>query len=379
VGTTRPVRRVRVLHVVSNRWWTGSGDPALDLARSLRDRGHDVWFACIRGDALAARAVAAGLLPVEGVSLERSVLPWTLGGDVVGLRRVARERGVELVHAHLTHDHWLAVLAARGLPLRLVRTIHHRRAVRRGWPSRWLFGRTDAVIAASRDIAEAARASGVAASRLTVVGGGVDLRRFADAPDGGGVRAELGLGTAPVVGCVARLVPGRGHDVLLDAAARLRPRIPGLRVVLVGRGEGRPAVEQRVDQLGLRDTVIFAGYRGEDLPAMLAAIDCFVILGAGSEESCRAALEAMAMRRPVVAARVGALPETVVDGETGRLVDCDPEAVASALASVLAEPARARAMGEAGRRRVELHFTSEARAAAVERVYARVLDARVDT
>jgi glycosyltransferase involved in cell wall biosynthesis len=108
-------------------------------------------------------------------------------------------------------------------------------------------------------------------------------------------------------------------------------------------------------------------------------MDCFVLLGAGSEESCRAVLEAMAMERPVVAARVGALPETVLDGATGRLVERDPEAVASALATILAEPARARAMGMAGRRRVEALFSSEARAAAVEHIYERVLGTGPET
>lgn len=373
MGAAPRVRPVRVLHVVANRWWTGSGDPALDLAGALRDRGHEVSFACIRGDALEAKAVAAGLAPLGALSLERTARPWTLLGDLRALRRSVRDRRVEIVHTHQTHDHWLAVVALRGLPVRVVRTVHHRRALRPGWPGRWLFRRTDAVIASSQAIAETARACGVPSDRVSVVRGAVDLRRFAGGADGAAVRAELGLGTAPVVGCVARLVPGRGHEALLEAAARLKDRVPGLRVLLVGRGEGRPAVERLVARLGLADSVVFAGYRGEDLPQVLAAMDCFVLLGAGSEESCRAALEAMAMSRPVVAARVGALPETVADGETGWLVDGDPGAVASAVDAALRHPERARQMGAAARRRVEALFTSEARAAAVEQVYGRIL------
>jgi glycosyltransferase involved in cell wall biosynthesis len=367
------MRRLRLLHLVSNRWWTGSGDPALDLARALRDRGHDVRFACIQGDALEARARKAGLAPVPSLSLERTARPWTVLGDVRAIRRLVREHGIEIVHAHQGHDHWLAAAALRGSPARLVRTVHHRRALHRGPALRWLLATTDAVIASSQAIATLARARGVGAGRLAVVGGGIQAERFPVDADGGAVRAELGLGAAPVVGCVARLVPGRGHDLLLRAAVPLRARIAELRVLLVGRGEGRPAVERLARGLGLGAVVAFAGYRGEDLPQALAAIDCFVLLGAGSEESCRAVLEAMAMARPVVAARVGALPETVADGETGFLVEEDPEAVAERVAALLADPVRARAMGLAGRQRVLQGFTSEHRAARIEEIYARLL------
>jgi glycosyltransferase involved in cell wall biosynthesis len=364
------VRPLRLLHVVANRWWTGSAEPALDLARALRARGHAVRFACIPGDALEARARAAGLPPVAGLSLERTSRPWVLARDLRVLRRLAR--GVDVIHAHLSHDHWLAALARAGAPARLVRTLHHRRAIHAGPATRWLFGRTEALLAASEGIAAALRAAGLDSPPPAVIPGAVDAARFTPDADPRQVRAELALGRGPVVGCVARLVPGRGHDRLLQAVLRLQPRWPGLRLLLVGRGEGRPAVERLVAELGLGRTVVFAGYRGEDLPETLAALDCFALLGGGSEESGRAVLEAMAAARPVVAGRFGAMPETVVDGETGWLVDPDPPAVADRLAAVLADLERARAMGAAGRRRVLALFTPERRAAIVEAVYARL-------
>ncbi|MGH7264257.1 MAG: glycosyltransferase family 4 protein, partial [Candidatus Rokuibacteriota bacterium] len=304
----------------------------------------------------------------------RTARPWALAGDVRALRRLVRAQGIELVHAHLTHDHWLTAVALAGSPARLVRTVHLRRAVRRDAVSRWLvWRRTSAVIAVSAGIADALRAAGVAPERITVVPGAVDVERFRPDRDGAAARAQLGLGAGPVVGCVARLTPGRGHELLLHAVDRLRSRVPTARLVLVGRGEARPAIEALVRRLGLDDRVVFAGYRGDDLPDMLAAMDCFVLLGSGSEESCRAVLEAMAAGRPVVAARVGALPETVAEGRTGWLVDGDPDRVAERLAALLLDPDRARTMGEAGRRDAVTRFSQARRAAAVERVYARVL------
>jgi glycosyltransferase involved in cell wall biosynthesis len=367
----------RILHVVANRWWTGSAEPALDLARSLRARGHDVAFACIAGDALEARAREAGLPPLPDLALERTVWPWVLARDVAALRRLVRARRIDVVHAHLTHDHWLGALAVPGTAARLVRTVHHRRAVHRGPAARWLFGRTGVVIAVSEPIAAALRAAGVAPDRVAVVPGAVDATRFTPEADGRAVRRALGLGNAPVVGCVARLVPGRGHDTLLHATARLRARRPDVRLLLVGRGEGRPAIERLVQALALSDAVVFAGYRGADLPEVLAAMDCFALLGGGAEETGRAVLEAMAAARPVVATPFGAMPETVVDGETGWLVDGPGESaaerVAERLAGLLAEPERARAMGAAGRRRVLARFAPDHRAARVEALYERVL------
>jgi phosphatidylinositol alpha-1,6-mannosyltransferase len=171
--------------------------------------------------------------------------------------------------------------------------------------------------------------------------------------------------------------------MLLRAARRLAVEVPGLRVLLVGRGKGRPAVERLVRELDLEGVVVFAGYRGEDLPRVLAAMDCFALLGGGAEESGRAVLEAMAAGLPVVASGFGAMPETVVDGETGWVVDGPPsalgDAVADRLGRLLADPARARAMGAAGRQRVATLFTPERRAGLVETAYGRALGARAQT
>src|SRR5262249_4355265 len=160
-------------------------------------RGHRVSFGCIRGDALETHAAAAMLPPVGGLSLERTARPWVLVHDVRALRRLAREGRLQVVHAHLTHDHWLAAVALPGLSCRLVRPVHHRRAVRPGPAARWLFSRTDAVFAASEAIATVIRDAGLPARRLAAVPGAVDARRFRPDADPTAVRAELGLGPGP--------------------------------------------------------------------------------------------------------------------------------------------------------------------------------------
>ena len=369
-----PERPLTVLHLVANRWWTGSAEPVIRLLSGLRARGHRVLLGLITGDRFEQKAREAGLEPLPGLSLEVGGNPVHAAGDLRRVRQAVRAEGVDVVHVHHSHDHWLGWLG-RG-PAGLVRTFHNARAVRLHGVSPWLYRRTDALIAVSREIEERGQRAGIPPARLARVDGVVDLQRFEDG-DGAAIRKEFDLGSAPVLGCVARLAPRRGHELLIRGFQQLLPDYPQARLLLVGKGEARTRLETLVGDLGLAREVLFAGYRDADLPAVLQALDAFALMGAGSDESCRAALEAMAAGRPVVGRRVGALPETIVHGVTGLLVDDDhPESVAAALRALLAQPERAAAMGRAGRERAQALFGPDAHAAQVERIYRRVLDAR---
>src|SRR5256885_1726259 len=267
-----------VLHLAANRWWTGSADPVIQLASGLRARGHRVLLGVIPGDRFEAKAREAGFDLVPGLDLQARFQPFAFMRDVRRLSKVVAREGVDVIHCHHSHDHWLGML-------------------------------------------------------------------IRDARDD-------------------RLVP------VVSAFRLLRAKFPDARLLLVGKGETRPRLEALVADMALSDHVVFTGYRDRDLPAMLAAADCFVLMAAGSDESCRAALEAMAAARPVVARAVGALPDTVVHGETGLLVEDDrPESVMAALAAILADPARARAMGLAGPRRARPEFVPGRAVAMVEQVY----------
>jgi phosphatidylinositol alpha-1,6-mannosyltransferase len=367
-------RPITVLHLVANRWWTGSAEPVIRLLLGLRARGHRVLLGLIPGDRFEQKAREAGLEPLAGLSLEVRGNPVHAIADLRRVRQAVRAEHVDIVHAHHSHDHWLGWLG-RGRA-GLVRTFHNSRAVRRDWPSTWLYRRTDALMAVSREIEERLQRLRVSPAELARVDGVVDLARF-ESGDGAAIRAEFALGEAPVLGCVARLAARRGHELLIRGFQQLLPEYPHARLLLVGKGEARDRLEAFVSGLGLTREVLFAGYRDTDLPAVLQALDAFALMGAGSDESCRAALEAMAAGRPVVGRRVGALPETVVHGVTGLLVDDDrPESVAQALRALVAQPERAAAMGRAGRERARALFGPDAHAAQVERVYRRVLAAR---
>jgi phosphatidylinositol alpha-1,6-mannosyltransferase len=366
-----------VLHLAANRWWTGSADPIIRLVSGLRERGHHVLLGVTPGDRFEAKAREAGLPLVEGLHLRARFAPLELARDARRLRALVASDAIDIVHAHHSHDHWLSLLirAPRtwGPPAVLVRTFHNVRSVKRSVLAGPLYRNTAAVFAVSRQIEARCREVGLPGERVHWIPGAADLPRFGTAGDGRAIREEFGLGRAPVVVSVARFAANRGHEQLLAGFRQLLGQLPEARLLLVGKGERRDRLEQLVTELGLGHHVVFTGYRDRDLPQVVAAADCFALMAAGSDESCRAALEAMAAGRPVVARAVGALPETVVDGETGFLVgDDSPEAVAVALSTILADPARARAMGELGRRRAMGEFSPERSVAIVEAVYGAV-------
>ena len=369
-----------ILHLATNRWWTGSADPTIQLARAQQGAGHRVLLAVPPGDRFEAKARDAGVHVLDGFRLRARLAPLDIARDVVRLRRVVRDHAVDVLHAHHSHDHWLAMLArpmVSGRRPPVARTFHALRAVRSDAASRRLYRRTAVALAMSRQIEVRCRDVGVPAARVFWTRGSVDLVRFTGEADGRAVRAEFGLGEAPVAVSVARLAPGRGHELLLAGFRLLLAELPQARLLLVGKGEMRERLDALVGEMRLAGQVIFTGYRDRDLPDVLAAADCFTLMAPGSDDSCRAALEAMAAARPVVARAVGALPETIVHGETGWLVtEARPEAVATALRAVLSDPPRARAMGAAGRRRAEKEFSPARALETVDRAYAAMLDAR---
>jgi L-malate glycosyltransferase len=364
-----------ILHLVANRWWTGSAEPVTRLVLALRARGHRVLLALAGGDRFEAKAREAGMEPLEGLHLDVKSGPLAIVGDARRLRSlVARER-VDVVHTHHSHDHWLGWWGRGGAAL--LRTFHNERAVRTGWPDTMLYRRSDGLIAVSRHIERRLREAGVPGERLHRVDGVVDVARFAaDPPGAAKIREEFSVGGAPLIGCVSRLAANRGHETLVEGFRRILAARPEARLLLVGKGERRDALVDLVARLGLQRQVILAGYRDADLPAVVASLDVFVLLGAGSDESCRAALEAMAAGRPVVAARVGALPDAVVHEETGLLVDVKPDNVAAAIERLLANPGERRAMGEAGRSRAVDLFAPERHAAVMEALYLEALARR---
>jgi phosphatidylinositol alpha-1,6-mannosyltransferase len=204
---------------------------------------------------------------------------------------------------------------------------------------------------------------------------GVDADTYHPAVDGGEVRERHGLGSSPVCVCISRLVPRKGQDRLIQAWPRVTARVPEARLLLVGGGPYERRLRRLAAASPVADRIHLAGeVAWEELPAEVFAMPCRTRwLGLDVEALGVVFLEAAATGLPVVAGRSGGAPETVVEGVTGTVVDGRrPGPVADAVAGLLADPARARAMGAAGRRRVEDELSWAAVVARLQRLLASV-------
>ncbi|HEY7400932.1 MAG TPA: glycosyltransferase, partial [Actinomycetota bacterium] len=281
----------------------------------------------------------------------------------------------DVVHTHLFHADLWGQLAATPLRVPGVRSLHNAHASYAAEPARSagrLVGRlARRTIAISEHVAAFARERRLApADRVRVIPYGIDLARWEpDDEARAGERARLGIAPSEVVvGMASRLIDGKGHPLAIEALAGLDRR--DIRLLIAGDGPLRADLEveaKRAPDASVR----FLGHV-EDVRVFLAACDVllFPTLPSLSEGFGLAALEAMAAAKPVVATRVGALPEVVVDHVTGLVVEPAAGAIASALESLAADPGLRAAMGRAGRDRAEQEFGLERMVSHTRRVYA---------
>jgi len=376
---------MKLLHLFSNYKLTGPAEPALRLAAELGKRGHEVLLAHPaprHPDAgyVDSRAAEHGLATTTGLNLRKHLHLLSLWQDVRRLPGFLDARGIEIVHCHLLNDHLTAALAAakcRTRP-RIVRTNHLAAPMPRHLRNRLLFPRRcDALIELSPAALEAdARTFHIPRDRLHLSETPVDLARFDPLRELPDMRARLGLRPEDfVVGIAARIQARRRFDVLLDAAALAREALPSLKVLVIGRGTHMETVAVRpAHARGLDDVVVFPGYlRNDAYVGALLALDAKVFLVPGTDGSCRAAREAMALGRPVIAARRGVLPELVEHETTGLVIDDTPENLAQAVLRLARDPALRREMGAAARQAALRRFDPARQAEQVERIYEQLL------
>lgn len=279
------------------------------------------------------------------------------------LTRLLKQRKIDAVVTVGAGDRMFwGRLAAKAAGVPVILTALHST----GWPdvvnrlNRMLTPITDGFIGVAQEHGRYLReVERFPAHKVFVIPNGVDVQRFQPGPADPKLRAEFGLDASnPVAGIVAALRPEKNHEQFLRAAAKVRAELPAARFLIVGDGETRPALEQLCQELGLTEAVIFAGTRS-DVPELLSLMDV-VVLTSHMEANPVTILEAMACGKPFVAPRVGSIPETIVEGETGYLTTPgSDEETAARLLDILRSPERAAAMGQAARRRVVDHYSLE--------------------
>jgi glycosyltransferase involved in cell wall biosynthesis len=304
------------------------------------------------------------------------------GRALWGLRRIIRKNEVRLVHSNSPRAAYLGGAAARFCSVPSV--IHVRDIYLSPFSSRrkarLLGSLSDQIIAVSAATRESIIGKTPSlASKVHVIYNGIDLRRV-DGRTAVNARAGLGIGPEdPLIVTVGILHPAKGQGVFLRAAAALKPSFPSLKILIAGApfretdDDYRRRLEEMTVELGIAGSVIFTGFR-EDVLDLVEAADVFVHAAVYPEPFPRSLLEAMALRKPVAATKVGGIPEIIEPGATGLLVaPSDPLSLAEAMGSLLSDRGRALRLGLNGRRKVETEFTIERHVAAVSELYERLL------
>ena len=374
-------RRLRILHVDPERQWGGGEAQVLGLTRYLHRVGHISHVATPRHGVLAQR-LQHDNLTVQPLSV-RNHLDGLAGWR---LRRLVRRERYDLVHFHTARAHALSPWL-HALPVRRLVTRRMDYPIKAGWLSRFLYDRqVDMVIAISAGVAAALGTAPVSDRPIRIIPSGIDTKQFLPtASQRMAIRRQYGLGEDTTVILMAgALTKRKSPHTLIEAAAQLHSgcrqsqyaqqtdQALSLHYLICGAGPLRQELEAQVRALGLASVFHFAGFC-RDLPAYLAAADIFVHTPVW-EGLGVAVIEALAAGLPVVASRVGGIPELVADRETGLLIPAqDPSALCNALLQCVRHPDWAKTLGTHGQAKVQTHFDIETTARANEALYYELL------
>lgn len=368
-----------ILQIVSSPWLTGAASATLGLSCVLRDLGHRVILAAIPGNRLEEQARNAGLT-FEGLLFNRRLGLMDFLKDRKQVRKILRRESIDILHTHLSHDHWTAVSAGGKESPLVVRTFHLVRHIRCDlFHRRFCYERTNGFFSVSENIrVHCEKEARIPKARTFALRGTVDTDFFKPGTGNTAIRKRLGLTSAgPVVGTVSRLAPNRGHLSLLEAFVQVRAKFPEAQLLLTGKGEYRETIIQRAKTLGLQPgrEVILTGYWDGDLRDILSLLDVFVLQSAGSEGTARALLEAMACGLPTVVTRTDGMDDIVEDETSGIVVPpSDPEALSTKLISLLQDQNRAKIIGQRARERAISEFDQWVQAKRVETAYRMLLN-----
>jgi glycosyltransferase involved in cell wall biosynthesis len=307
---------VKILHLVATPYWSGPMDNVAQLALAQRQAGHQAWIAidtkrheAPSEEPAMPRLERLGLKSPFALDLSTKSSPWAWMRDLQALQSV----DVDVVHSHMSHDHWLARWA-RSTRYVLIRSIHAARGLRKFLP------RADGYTVPYQGALELLSRSPARVFPSMI------SDTFVPSSDRPSLRRSLTWEGAPVIGMISTFQPSRRHELAIRAFQRVKEERPSARLVLMGDGVLLPAVREQVEHLGLSSSVSFEGYQtGPGFLRRLQALDEVWILGLGNDWSARAAVQARACGVRVIGVREGALLDWA-----DVLVEIDPADVAQA-------------------------------------------------
>lgn len=370
--------RLRILQMVTVRWYNACAEYAVRLSAGLAARGHDVTLLGYRGSPPVVAARRLQVPVVETIDLR----PGRLDGPAMAWRLtdLLRRRRIQVVNAHRSEDHLFGALAAAVQPqVRLVRTRGDVRPPRQSGFNRVLYERrTDAHVMAAAFMRDRFYPGfRIPPARLVLIPPALDIKALrGGAPDRAEARRQLDLpATRPLVGLIGRWTANKGILGALEAFARVHAARPETLFVLAGEPYdlSRQDVEERVRALGLSESLRLLP-RMDDVRPLMRALDLGVVASVASEAICRVAMEFLTLATPVVGTAVNSIPEMVTHGEAGWIVPpADPEALAAGILHLLGDDDLRRRLAAGACRVADDRFDLDRQLDQTEALYARLL------
>ena len=372
-----PFTPMTIAHANFHMLWGGQAEVVFSLSKSLSQRGHKVTIVCPPGSELEKRGSEAGLRVFTGCSFRKGLRPIAFARDVSRLRAFFRKENVQIYHCHGSQDHWIGALAASH-STRIVRTRHNIYQVRNHPFNRWLFRhKTAQVITIFSEQERYFTENGLLhASQLVMLPSPLPEEFVNPAHVTRVLRHELNLSDQiPLVGFVANSFhPDKAPLDFIAAAERVAKALPQVHFCMVGHGPLEEEMRAKIKLAGLDARFHLPGFR-KDILHVVASFELLALTSVAREASSTVLKQVAAAGVPVVATDVGGTREVVDDGITGTIVKPgDIESLANAMLALLNNPARAAAMGAAGKEKVLREFTAKAIAERTEAVYRRLLE-----
>ena len=380
---------IRILHIHTLPIISGSGINTFLSMRGMDSRIYEAELACAPGGRLV------DLVQKHNMSVRtfnNLVQPLHPVRDMLALMNLIfflKNNRYHIVHTHNSKAGFLGRLAAKfaGVPV-IVHTVHgfafhdqepiwrqnlFRNLERRA--SRWC----DKMIFISQPLIDWALREGIVTEDKAVkIYSGIELDQFGPVTEDtkNSIRSKWRIGHEDVViGVVSKLWEGKGHAILIEAIKELRKEIQDIRLVIVGEGYLYNELRNLVHMLGLSDSVLFTGFQ-MDVSEIIATFDV-AVLPSFFEGMGRVLLEAMAMEKPVVASRVGGIPDLVEHGVNGLLVSPgDVLELSNAIKKIVRDKKLALEMSKKGRKRITEQFSADAMVQSIEKVYNECLNAK---
>ena len=329
---------MNILYVESSRSWGGQEYRTCLEINWLNAHGHQAWLVCNPDSQVHSKASELATRVVT-MPLRSRVDPLC----TLRLWKFCRQNKIDLLKTYSSKDHWICLpLFVCGIPLSRARCITDPI----GSASRafvFKHGCSQIVADASVIKRQLVKQHGIDPAKIEVIGSAVDLVKFKPPRNRTKFRREIGVGDdTPLIGNVGMIRPDKGQLQLVKAAPLVFEKHPGARFVIVGQGTGILKrginVRNAIDQARLADKIIMAGYRW-DTPNVYAACDMIVIASLHTEASPIVLREAFASGRPVIATKVGDIPEIVRHRENGLLIEPgDTQALAAAIMEFISDP-----------------------------------------